>query len=1051
MPYNEISVHYGTIFNTFIVSSILGFFLIRYKFLTNYSKLPKPEPIEAPSEGFDLQPDTVFEDETDIRPEFKTYPNDFFRSFLKSIKIFGYLEEPVLNELTRYLNTQRLVAGDILFQENGSDSKKSFYIVLDGCVQIYPSKQAPSFNGSFDDEYGSENSPMTEIKSGGSLSSLFTLMSLFTENVTLKRSLSTPRFEEFLDQLNLSNYIITEEASDIPIQSQELIKMKSSASFSDALHPNITARASVDTTLAVIPAEAFHRVTKKFPSAAAHIVQVILARFQRVTFLTLNNYLGMSRELLSVEKNVTDWANFGQNQIHFDTNNLTGTVLELLETAKSQSKKVRPSGDPFISQSVSKHRPLNSSGTQSKHSSWFRLSAEWYQSKSERELIQTIKSFVYGSITTCIGADGHEADNRKVQSADSTPVTFHLSLDNDHLRPRSEIDDQDTDSLSSYHHSEIYDYHHDISDEVELYYVKTGTHLAKQGDRVKGLYFVISGMIEVYNDNHSKSTTFTGDDSPNPTKKSKSLFRVGPGEIAGYLSALTGSPSFVNMKAQSDCVLGFLPIPTIERIKEKHPKVLLTLAKRMIYQLPNAILLVDFALEWILANSGQVLCRQYSFTLHAIRDSEVARIPTTLFNTLATSYPSITIQISKLIASRVKAQHTQLIQNPNPSPIHHRTYGRNNSNLKTVSILPVQSGVPIGDFASLLHDSFSGIDQSCTLINNASIISALGKHAFAKLGKLKLINYLAEQEDAYETVLFVADQSPTSPWTQWCIRQADCILLVGMADDIPSIGDFEKLIVGKRTTARKELVLLHTKRNFASGLTQKWLKNRIWIHNHHHIFYPYKTGNVRPTTMRRKNTFMNLKDSLEKYYHQINSQIPVPNSYIGNRSDFARLARRLCGKSIGIVLGGGGARGIGHIGFLQAMQEASIPVDIVGGCSIGAFVGALYARDPDTVAAMVHARSFSSRMANIWRKIVDLTYPVVSWFSGHEFNRGIWKTFNDIHIEDLWLPFYCVTTNITKSRLEVHQNGYAWRYIRASMSLSGFIPPLCDNGQMATM
>lgn len=113
-----LSFSYGAIFNTLLISSILGFFLFRYKFLTSYSKLPKPEPIESPSEGFDLHPDIVFEDETDIHPEFKSYPNDFFQSFLKSIKIFGYLEEPVLDELTRYLNTQRLVAGDILFQQN---------------------------------------------------------------------------------------------------------------------------------------------------------------------------------------------------------------------------------------------------------------------------------------------------------------------------------------------------------------------------------------------------------------------------------------------------------------------------------------------------------------------------------------------------------------------------------------------------------------------------------------------------------------------------------------------------------------------------------------------------------------------------------------------------------------------------------------------------------------------------------------------------------------------------------------------------------------------
>ena len=69
-------------------------------------------------------------------------------------------------------------------------------------------------------------------------------------------------------------------------------------------------------------------------------------------------------------------------------------------------------------------------------------------------------------------------------------------------------------------------------------------------------------------------------------------------------------------------------------------------------------------------------------------------------------------------------------------------------------------------------------------------------------------------------------------------------------------------------------------------------------------------------------------------------------------------------------------------------------------------------------------------------------------YLGHEFNRGIWKSLADTQIEDMWLPYFAVTTNITWSRKEVHTSGYAWRYVRASMSLSGFLPPLCDEGNM---
>ena len=166
------------------------------------------------------------------------------------------------------------------------------------------------------------------------------------------------------------------------------------------------------------------------------------------------------------------------------------------------------------------------------------------------------------------------------------------------------------------------------------------------------------------------------------------------------------------------------------------------------------------------------------------------------------------------------------------------------------------------------------------------------------------------------------------------------------------------------------------------------------------------------------------------------------------KGDFHRLARRLCGKSIGLVLGGGGARGIAQVGIIRAMEEAGIPIDIVGGTSIGSFIGALYARHADVVPMFGLSKKFSGRMASMWRFALDLTYPSASYTTGHEFNRGIFKTFGNHQIEDFWLEYYCNTTNISKSRGEIHTSGYAWRYVRASMSLAGLIPPLCDEGSM---
>lgn len=192
--------------------------------------------------------------------------------------------------------------------------------------------------------------------------------------------------------------------------------------------------------------------------------------------------------------------------------------------------------------------------------------------------------------------------------------------------------------------------------------------------------------------------------------------------------------------------------------------------------------------------------------------------------------------------------------------------------------------------------------------------------------------------------------------------------------------------------------------------------------------------------------------NLQRHFFETTAEVLKPNAM---RADFARLGRRLLSKTIGLCLGGGGARGISHVGIIRAFEEVGITFDIIGGTSIGAFVGGLYAVNNTHVSIYGRSKLLSARIISPWRSLIDLTYPVKLWlmqvtsiFTGHEFNRGIWKCFADTLIEDCWLPYFATTTNITWSRLEIHTRGYLWRYVRASMSLSGFVPPLCDKGDM---
>jgi lysophospholipid hydrolase len=279
--------------------------------------------------------------------------------------------------------------------------------------------------------------------------------------------------------------------------------------------------------------------------------------------------------------------------------------------------------------------------------------------------------------------------------------------------------------------------------------------------------------------------------------------------------------------------------------------------------------------------------------------------------------------------------------------------------------------------------------------------------------------------------------------------------MVGLADGSPEIGEYERFMLGMKSTARKILVLLHQERFSNPGVTRKWLKNRVWINGgHFHVQMTYSPNAVsippptKPGGPTLRERVQILQAEIQKYTSRKIRHSPFYSPDAPFKGDFHRLARRLCGKSVGLVLGGGGARGIAQIGIIRAMQEAGIPIDMVGGTSIGAFIGALYARHADFVPIVNAAKKFSGRMASMWRFALDLTYPSASYTTGHEFNRGIFKAFGNTQIEDFWLDYYCNTTNISKSRAEFHTSGYAWRYVRASMSLAGLLPPLCDEGSM---
>ena len=149
---------------------------------------------------------------------------------------------------------------------------------------------------------------------------------------------------------------------------------------------------------------------------------------------------------------------------------------------------------------------------------------------------------------------------------------------------------------------------------------------------------------------------------------------------------------------------------------------------------------------------------------------------------------------------------------------------------------------------------------------------------------------------------------------------------------------------------------------------------------------------------------------------------------------------------------GGGSRGLAHLGVLQAFaQRGVLPlVDVVGGTSQGAFTAAAFACSLSVPATEAQLARLSASLSSTLKALQSLTLPLHSYFSGTSFNELLKDAFRDRQIEDLWLRSFYVTTDVTAATMRVHTAGSLWRYVRASMTLLGVLPPVRDpaNGHL---
>ncbi|MEJ6004576.1 cyclic nucleotide-binding and patatin-like phospholipase domain-containing protein [Paucibacter sp. AS339] len=280
--------------------------------------------------------------------------------------------------------------------------------------------------------------------------------------------------------------------------------------------------------------------------------------------------------------------------------------------------------------------------------------------------------------------------------------------------------------------------------------------------------------------------------------------------------------------------------------------------------------------------------------------------------------------------------------------------------------------------------------------------------ALSKQGRVALLraplpsDELARLEDEHEFIVYEANAQEGEAhkaWTRQAFRQADQLIFVANADAQPGLTAIEMALAQEAGHAlkRKHLALLHAQDALVPALPGPWVQGR----------------------------------DLERVY-------PLR---LNRRRDAERLARFLTGCAVGVVLGGGGARGFAHLGVLRALQESAIPVDLIGGNSMGALIGAQYACGHELPQILSQTQRFAS--GGEWPAL-----PLVSLVRGRRVERDLRRMFGDQLIEQLWRPYFAAACNLSLGNTQVLDSGPLWKAVLASNSPAGLLPPVLHNGAL---
>lgn len=166
----------------------------------------------------------------------------------------------------------------------------------------------------------------------------------------------------------------------------------------------------------------------------------------------------------------------------------------------------------------------------------------------------------------------------------------------------------------------------------------------------------------------------------------------------------------------------------------------------------------------------------------------------------------------------------------------------------------------------------------------------------------------------------------------------------------------------------------------------------------------------------------------------------------GTARTIDRLGRRLCGDRIGIVLSGGGARAMAHLGVIRTLVGAGLPIDVIGGTSMGAVVATAIGR-AGAGPTIDDVDQVIERFGEVMPRLAlgrRFTLPAVSLLSVRRARSALRDLLGDDDLTDAWIPTFVITGDLTRSRLTVVDRGPSALWARASASAPGLWPAVAD-------